>query len=338
VTVLAPAWYPHASQLVAVGRRNASAWRCVDTSPSHCGGRWLRSGALAVAAMITGCATSAAPGFPSPPRVYPVSLPVLVSADGRVITGVGSMACGHDPRLAARSYPSKVTLTWVNPDTNCNAETLRSAVARARLPAPLGNRALVQAASGAPVRYFDERDLARADVLPAGFRLSSDLPSVSFPQQATWAVGDTRTYTGPASTAARLSIAQLAATHGLIPLTPWPWPAHVRVNGRPAALLVDRANSLVYSRSITWVDHGYRFVVNISVQGHKQVPLSNAELTAVADGIRSRLHTTCPTPAPPGSCPPSPPQARRHRIRHPENGKVERCWEVILALAQARAW
>jgi len=238
--------------------------------------------------MITGCATSAAPGFPSPPRVSPVSLPVLVSADGRVIIGVGSMACGHDPRLVARSYPGKVTLAWVNPDTNCSAETLRSAVARARLPAPLGNRALVQAVSGAPVRYFDERGLARAGVLPAGFRLSSDLPSVSFPEQATWAVGDTRTYTGPASAAARLSVAQLVVTPGFIPLTPWPWPAHVRVNGHPAALLTDRAGGLVYSRSITWVDHGYRFVVNISVQGHKQVPLSTAALTEVADGIRSR--------------------------------------------------
>lgn len=294
MTVLAPAWYPHASQLVAVSRPNASAWRRAGTSPSHCRGRWLRGGALAVAAVITGCARSTAPGFPSPPRVHPVSFPVLVSADGRVITGVGSMACGHDPRLAARSYPHKVTLAWVNPDTNCNAETIRSAVVRARLPAPLGERALVQAASGAPVRYFDERGLARADVLPAGFRLSSDLPSVSFPEQATWAVGDIRTYTGPVSTAAQLSIAQLVVTPGLIPLTPWPWPAHVRVDGRPAALLVDRASGLVYSRSITWVDHGYRFVVNISVQGHKQVPLSTADLTAVADGIRSRLHTTSP--------------------------------------------
>jgi len=45
---------------------------------------------------------------------------------------------------------------------------------------------------------------------------------------------------------------------------------------------------------VTWVDHGYRFVVTVYVQGpilnsadtKKQVPLTDAELTAVADGIR----------------------------------------------------
>lgn len=313
MTVLAPAWYLHASQLVAVSRQNAAARRCLSTSRSQCGARWLRGVAMAVAAMVAGCAVPAAPGgWPNPPRTSPVSGPLLVSADGRVITGIGSMACGHAPQLAGRSYPRKVTLIWVNPDTNCHAEMIGSAVARARLPSPLGNRALVQASSGAPVRYFGERDLARAGVLPAGFRLSSDLPfgiaelpSVSFPDSAGWAVGDTRTYTGPAGTAAQLAIAQLVAAHGFNPRTPWPWPAHARVDGRPAVLLVDRANGLAYSRSITWVARGYRFVVNIFVHGQiphpagkqivphpvdtsKQVPLSNAQLVAVADGIRSR--------------------------------------------------
>jgi hypothetical protein len=269
---------------------------------------------MAVAAIVAGCAVPAAPGgWPSPPRTSPVSGPLLVSADGRVITGIGSMACGHAPRLVTRSSPRKVALIWVNPDTNCHAEMIGSAVARARLPSPLGHRALVQAASGKPVHYFGERDLVRVGVLPAGFRLSSDLPfgiaelpSVSLPGSAVWAVGDTRTYTGPAGTAAQLSIAQLAAAHGFNPLPPWPWPAHVRVDGRPAALLVDRANGLAYSRSITWVARGYRFVVNIFVHGQiphpaglqivplsvdtkTQVPLSNAQLVAVADGIRSRL-------------------------------------------------
>lgn len=250
--------------------------------------------------MAAGCATHGAL-WPSPPRTSPVSGQVLVSADGRVITGIGPRACGHAPRLVARSYPGKVTLTWVNPDTNCHAEMLGSAPGRARLPAPLGTRVLLQAASGAPVPYFDERDLARAGALPARFRLSGDLPwdvgefpSVSFPDPAQFAVGDTRTYTGHASSAARLSIAQLAATRRFNPLTPWPWPGHARVDGRPAALLAGRAHGVVYSRSITWADHGYRFVVTSYVQGtlpytvdaKKQAPLSTAELTAVAAGIR----------------------------------------------------
>jgi hypothetical protein len=286
VIVMASNWYLYASQLFAVSSREASVGRRTGTCSSHCGARWLLCATVAVAAMVAGCAMPAAPGWPSPPRTYPVSLPVLVSADGLVLTGVGSMACGHAPLLVARSYPRKVTLTWINPDTNCHAEALRSAVARVTLPTPLGRRALVQTASGAPVRYFDERDLASVGVLPAGFRLSSDLPSVSFPEQDTWAVGDTRTYTGPANTTAQLSVAQLVATTGMIPLVSWPWPAHIRVDGRLASLRVNQVSGLVYSRSITWVDHGYRFVVTISVQDHNQVPLSNAQLTAVADAMR----------------------------------------------------
>jgi len=35
---------------------------------------------------------------------------------------------------------------------------------------------------------------------------------------------------------------------------------HTDEHGRAAALLVDRVGGLVYSRSITWVEHGYRFV------------------------------------------------------------------------------
>jgi len=296
-----PARYWGGARLVTVSRRTTAVRRGRTSSAGRVPSR-LRGVALA-AATAAGCAAPGGSLWPSPPRTSQVSGHVLVSGDGRVITGVGPRACGHAPRLVARSYPRQVTLTWVNPDTNCHAEMLGTAAGRARLPTPLGTRALVQAASGAPVSYFDERDMARAGELPAGFRLSSDLPwdisefpSVSFPDPAQWAVGNTRTYTGPASAAGRLSIAQLPAAHGFNPLTPWPWPGRVRVHGRPAALLVGRAGRIVYSRSITWVDHGYRFVVTIYVQGpiphsvdtKKQVPLSNAELTAVADGIRLR--------------------------------------------------
>ena len=249
--------------------------------------RWLPGGALALGLMAAGCAGSGA-GFPSPPRLTPVTQ-VLVSADGRVITGRGPVACGHDPRLVARFYPRKVTLTWVSPDTSCHAEVIRFAAVSVRLPAPLGNRALVQASGGGPVRYFDQRDLARVTVLPAGFRLSSDLPAGSLTEAGRRAVGDTRTYTGPPGVGARLEITQLpAAVSKKITLTSWPWPGHARVHGRAAALLVERSGGLVSSRSITWAGHGYRFVVVVSATGHRQVPLSDAQLIAVADGIRLR--------------------------------------------------
>jgi len=78
--------------------------------------------------------------FDSPPRSDPVNGPVLVSADGRVITAIGPVACGHAPRLAARSYPHKVTLTFVNPDTNCDAEMTGTTAASTRLARPPGAR------------------------------------------------------------------------------------------------------------------------------------------------------------------------------------------------------
>ena len=81
-----------------------------------------------------------------------------------------------------------------------------------------------------------------------------------------------------------LTIAQLVGAKGITPLTPWPWPGHVLVHGRVAALRVDQAGGVVFSCNITWVEHGYRFVVN----SHGQVPLSAAQLTAVANGIRLR--------------------------------------------------
>lgn len=249
--------------------------------------RRLPSGALALGLMAAGCAGSGA-NFPNPPRLTPVTQ-VLVSANGRVITGRGPVACGHDPQLVARSYLRKVTLTWVSPDTRCDAEVIRSAAVSVRLPAPLGNRALVQASGGSPVPYFHQRNLARVTVLPSGFRLSSDLPSASLTESGQQAVGDTRTYTRPASTGAQLQITQFpAAVSTRVTLSSWPWPGHARVHGWAAALLVERSGGLVYSLSITWVDHGYRFVVGVSVTGHRQVPLSDAQLITVAGGIRLR--------------------------------------------------
>jgi hypothetical protein len=267
--------------IVTVSRGTAAARRCFGVGFVQCGAHGLGIVVLGVAMMAAGCA---APDWPHPARVYSVSAPVLVSRSGRVITGVGGMACGHRPLLVARSYPRKVTLKWVNPDTNCNAEAVRAVPVRIRLTAPLGNRALVHAVSGGPVRYFDERDLASLGALPAGYRLTSHLPSVSFPgNDQPWVVGDTRTYTGPAGTGT-LTIAQLVGAKGIIPLTPWPWPGRVLVHGRVAALRVDQSGGIVFSCNITWVEHGYRFVVN----SHGQVPLSTAQLTAVANGIRLR--------------------------------------------------
>jgi hypothetical protein len=92
--------------------------------------------------------------FPPPPRTTPVASPVALSSDGRVITAHGVIACGHRPLLIARSYPNRVTLTWVNPDTHCHAEAIKRVTISVSLPFPLGTRQLVQASTGKPIRYY----------------------------------------------------------------------------------------------------------------------------------------------------------------------------------------
>ena len=262
--------------------------------------RWLGACAVALGLMVAGCGAAGGAGadFPKPPRESPVTV-VLVSADGRVLIGVGPVECGHDPRLVARSNPSKVTLIWLNPDTNCNAEVLQHAVARARLHMPLGNRRLVQAAGDGPVRHFDERDLARVTVLPAGFRLSSEYPTEWISKRFHQAVGDTRAYAAPHGTGAagpgwscscaQLQITQLEVSGRFTPLTQNTKvaPVDVRVRGRAAVLLGEGSGQgSIYARSITWVEHGYRFWVGV-LNDPKKPGLGDAQLITIADGIRS---------------------------------------------------
>jgi hypothetical protein len=96
---------------------------------------------------LSACGSGVA-NFPPPPRTADIASSVTVSANGRVITARGVIACGHTPLLVARSYRDRVTLKWVNPDTNCDAEAVKPVMVSVRLPSPLGRRHLVQASTG----------------------------------------------------------------------------------------------------------------------------------------------------------------------------------------------
>ncbi len=130
---------------------------------------------------------------------------MLVSADGRVITAIGTVLCGHAQRLVARSHRDKVALILENPDRHCKDIASAPAItqltpASARLPAPLGNRALVRVGSTrGTIPYFNERDLASVRSLPFGLRLSSDEPANVVGTQGQPEIGDTRRYMSPAA-------------------------------------------------------------------------------------------------------------------------------------------
>ena len=119
-------------------------------------GLWRVAGLTCSIGLPLNFAVSAPGGnesWPHPSKTAPVNSLVLLSANGRVLTARGAIACGRRPLLVAQSHPDRVTLTWVNPDTSCNAETIKPVMVSTTLPMPLGSRILAQAATGRKIRY-----------------------------------------------------------------------------------------------------------------------------------------------------------------------------------------
>ncbi len=235
----------------------------------------VRSAVLMLAAvMVAGCSTVPGGGFPSPPRYEPVGQTVLVSADSRLITAIGPVACGHAPRLVARAYPDKVSLIFENPDTNCNAEVIGSALASTELPMPLGNRALVHVGSTrGTIPYFSERDLASIGRLPFGLRLSSDAPADVTGPQGQPEIGDTRTYVSPD---AAMEITQIVPSPPLQARRYWFSTSCPIVAGWYAR------HGFPACRTVTWVTHGYHFLVSMAVEHGMTLSVREFRTTAQA--------------------------------------------------------
>ena len=113
----------------------------------------LAAGALVLAVPACGFMGSGS-GFPAPPRNPPVVSPVTLSTDGRVITVRAAKPCGQRPLLIARSNAWRVTLRLVNRDvSDCHVEAVGVTAVSVTLPAPLGNRQLLQATTGKPISW-----------------------------------------------------------------------------------------------------------------------------------------------------------------------------------------
>ena len=246
------------------------------------GVRWRATGAVGLCLALAGCGLSGS-GFPRVPERSPVRT-VLVSASGRVLTAAGGRACGHRPRLVAKSRPHSVSLVFVYPPMNCYAETVRTITVRATLPQPLGGRTLVHPGGGR-IPSFSQRQFARVTVLPAGYRLASEIP-------AGQPAGDQRTYTVPSGTAgvgrpcpcAHLVIWQQVIGTGFIPPTQQTSqrPGHAAIHGIRASVLT---SGPFFLRSVNWAEHGYYFTVGIAYDA-PTAGLTTTQLIAVADGLR----------------------------------------------------
>ncbi|MHB1594848.1 MAG: hypothetical protein ACYCU3_11780 [Streptosporangiaceae bacterium] len=248
------------------------------------GARWLAIGAVGLCLALVGCGVpESGAGFSTPPRRAPVQT-VLVSASGRTLTAVGTQECGHDPRLVAKSHPHSVSLIFAYPPMGCHAEAIRLVTVRTSLPQPLGGRALVDPGGGR-IPSFSQRQFARVTVLPAGYRLASEIP-------AGQPAGDRRTYTVPPGAAgasqpcpcAHLVIWQQVIGAGFLPPTPptSQRPGHAVIHGIRAAVLT---SGPFFLRSVNWAEHGYYLTVGVAYDA-PTAGLTTAQLIAVANGLR----------------------------------------------------
>jgi hypothetical protein len=240
----------------------------------------VRRTVLALAAlMVASCSAGHAPP-PKPPRYEPVGATVLLSANGRVITAIGTVVCGRAQRLVARFYPGKVALILENPDHNCNdlgsvPAPYQFVPAITRLPAPLGNRALMRVGQKrGTLPYFSERDLASVRRLPFRLRLSSDEPANVTGRQGQAEIGDTRAYTSPK---AALELTQIVSSPSLPARTYW------FNTSCPEVIGWHPRHGLGNCRGVTWVAHGYHFLVGMAVE--RGMTLSVHELRTIAEGI-----------------------------------------------------
>lgn len=115
---------------------------------------WSARMSLAAGSLVLAVSACGNMDLPAPARNPPIVLPVMINQNGRVITVRAAKPCGHRPALVARQYPHRVTLRLVNRDvSNCHVEAAGVTSVSVTLARPLGNRQLIQALNGKPIKY-----------------------------------------------------------------------------------------------------------------------------------------------------------------------------------------
>lgn len=208
----------------------------------------------------------------------------LVSADGRVVTvPAAGGGCVRRVALTASETSDEVQLRLTEyaisgPGVACTTE-FRPLQASTRLAAPLGDRQLVDYASGGrPVPFIPGSDLAQPRWLPEGAQGASSSP---------WG-GWTRTYTFPAdrhlaplmiveNRSSRPGPDQFSPTAGTI--------SHLTINSHPALRLVGREHGLPHLVKIEWHAGGYELTVESWVARDGQRALGPATLEHVASSL-----------------------------------------------------
>jgi hypothetical protein len=208
----------------------------------------------------------------------------LVAPDGRhVFVPYTAGGCVVGAKLTAAETGSTVTLVLrqvLSGASICPADLILGDVASVTLPHPLWGRSLVDGSTGRRIPYLDGRKLLRVTYLPPGFRFSAYL-TYPVTQVTDWE----REFVSAGQATAPVDVVQVPGTAAVGPS--WPVTAQVTVGGRRVPLSVLTSNGQVYGRAITWRADGYAFsVYTVQVRGGQRL-LSAAELTGIANGLRS---------------------------------------------------
>ena len=264
-------------------RRASRAVRRLQASGARLGvaAAALVAAALAAASLLQAGAAAGAVATTTNPEVITGA---LVAPDGRhVVVPYTGGGCVVGARLTATETGSKVTLVLrqvLSGASVCPADLIVGLTVRVTLPHPLWGRALIDGLTGRPIHYLDGRTLLRVTYLPPGYRFSAYQP---YPEPAVTAWE--RGFVSRGQATAPVEVEQVAGNTAVAPS--WPVTAHVKVDGRRAALSTLTSDGQVFGRAITWRAGGYAFVVYTVSYRTGQRVLSAAELTRIANGLRA---------------------------------------------------
>ncbi len=241
----------------------------------------LIAAALAVASLLQ---AGAAAGAVATTTSTEAITGALVAPDGRhvVVPYIGG-GCVQGATLTATETGSKVTLVLrqvLSGAVVCPADLIVGLDVSVTLPYPLWGRSLVDGSTGRPIPYFDGRKLLRVTYLPPGYRFSAYTPYPA-PAVTAWE----REFVSRGQATAPVDVEQVSGNTAVAPS--WPVIARIKVGGRPAAQSRLISGGQVFGRAITWRAGGYAFVVYTVMVRAGQRLLSAAELTRIANGLRS---------------------------------------------------
>jgi hypothetical protein len=202
--------------------------------------------------------------------------PVLISRDGRTVTGAYREPCFGTQSVVTDETPRQVALslrvTIPHLHGTCTSAVGIDLALSVRLTAPVGSRALVDPDNGRSLRWFDGRRTLQPTRLPAGYALemtSPVTPHIPF-SQPTDMTGCTQ-YFHNAQTGGRFTITQETDTAQ---------PPSVPAN-TSTPILVRGRQGLATESSVTWSENSQTITASVAPTGTRM--LTVPDLVAIVD-------------------------------------------------------